>query len=296
MSLELFGTHRDLSLLSEAQRDQFQTDGYLALEDVLTRTETTELRNAVDAAVVKRTADDPRALADKSTYEQSFIQCMRLWEDEPAVRPFTFHSKLGQAAAELLSVPAVRLWQDQALYKEPGGRVTDAHQDQTFWPIGLQPLVSAWIALSDVNVSSGAMAYVPGSHRAGAMKPVDITNVTEPYDILRDPKLAGAAPVTVEATAGTVIFHHGLTVHQAHANTSANVRKAFTTVYIAEGSTRHKAWPVFGPDRDGVGVGELIQGPGMPIAWPRDGATLPPPPERLGPAVGFGTQTRPARD
>ena len=73
-------------------------------------------------------------------------------------------------AAQLLGVDSVRLWQDQALYKEAGGRETTAHQDETFWPIGKAPLVSAWIPFDAVTPKNGAMAYVPGSHRAGSLK------------------------------------------------------------------------------------------------------------------------------
>src|SRR3546814_9877456 len=47
----------------------------------------------------------------------------------------SFHPLLEQAAAELLGVGAIRLWHDQALYKQAGGRPTDAHQDHPYWPI-----------------------------------------------------------------------------------------------------------------------------------------------------------------
>ena len=103
----------------------------------------------------------------------------------------TFHEGLAGIAAQLLGVPSVNLWQDQALYKEPGGRETTAHQDQPFWPIGKAPLISAWIPLNAVDEGNGAMAYVPGSHLAGPLKVVDITHTSKPFDILNDPALKG---------------------------------------------------------------------------------------------------------
>ena len=36
----------------------------------------------------------------------------------------------GEMASDLLRPKAVRIWHDQALYKEPGGCVTDPHQDR----------------------------------------------------------------------------------------------------------------------------------------------------------------------
>ena len=105
----------------------------------------------------------PRPLRSASRYEQSFQQCINLWEDLPRSAPLTFHPRIGEAAAELLGVPALRLWHDQALYKEPGGRETDAHQDQPYWPIvetehdhGVDPVRRLG------SREPAAMGYVPG--------------------------------------------------------------------------------------------------------------------------------------
>ena len=62
----------------------------------------------------------------------------------------------------------VRLWHDQALYKEAGGRETEAHQDQPYWPIAELDTITAWIPLIEVDDETGCMGYVPGSHRGEA--------------------------------------------------------------------------------------------------------------------------------
>jgi ectoine hydroxylase-related dioxygenase (phytanoyl-CoA dioxygenase family) len=264
---------------------EYDDNGFVVTPDVLSDDELARYSAAVDAEVSKRTLHDTRAMQDKSTYEQSFIQCMRLWETSDAVLPLTCHAGLAGVAAQLMHVDGVRLWQDQALYKEPGGRETTAHQDQTFWPIGTEPLVSAWIPFDDVTLDNGAMAYVPGSHKAGRLRAVDITHSTDPYEILQDPALNGAQPHVVEVPAGAVVWHHGLTVHQAAANETSDSRRVFTIVYIAAHATRSKAWPAYPLDRDEVAVGETIQGPGMPLLWPPSDK-LPVPPPAVSVAVG----------
>ncbi len=275
-------------LLPEALINQFDQQGYVVVPGLFTAGELTAAAAAVDQAVARRTLDDTRDLSEKNRYERSFVQCMRLWEDHESVAQFTFHPRLCQAAAELLQVPCVRLWQDQALYKEPGGDPTTAHQDQSFWPIGDAPLISAWIPFDGSTKANGAMAYVPGSHKAGRLRVVDITHQSEPYEILHDPALHGETPIWVEAPAGSVVFHHGYTVHLAAANRTNKVRRVMTMVYFAEGTKRLADWPVFGPDRDGIEVGQEINGPGMPIAWPRDTQALPAQPKVLGAKTGFG--------
>ncbi len=276
-------------LLSDAVIEQFNQEGFIATPEVFSATELRTLGHAVDDEVSKRSAHDTREVGQKSTYEQSFVQCMRLWETNSVVRDFVCDGRLAGMAAQLLKVPSVRLWQDQALYKESGGRETDAHQDQTFWPIGDAPLLSVWIPFDAVSHNNGAMAYVPGSHLAGGLRPVDITHTTEPYDILSDPKLSQRLPRWMEVDAGEMIWHHGFTVHQAAANSSARTRRVFTVVFIADGCAREKPWPTFPLDRDQVEVGDLIAGPGMPVLWPKP-AKSPSVPEQQG--VLLGVQSR----
>jgi ectoine hydroxylase-related dioxygenase (phytanoyl-CoA dioxygenase family) len=267
----------------------FERDGFVVVEDLLDKSELERFGAAVDTAVARRSAGDTRDVEEKTLYEQSFIQCMRMWEDDPEVRPLTFHPRIGATAAALLGADAVRIWQDQALYKEAGGRETDAHQDLPFWPIREPDLVSAWIPFEASTRESGAMAYVPGSHRSGLNQFVDITHLMhpEPYDILSDPAISDTKPVWVEAPAGSVVFHHSLTVHLAGPNRTDKTRRVFTIVYMADGCVRSSGRPVLSLERDHVAVGDPIAGPGLPIAWPRAEGDLPEPPAQQGPGTGF---------
>ena len=91
--------------LRQAQVDAFQKDGFLLVENFFTDEELDGFAPHVDAAVAYRTADDKRGLQEKNLYEQTFVQCMRLWEDHPEVAPFTFHPKLCAAAAAWAGLP-----------------------------------------------------------------------------------------------------------------------------------------------------------------------------------------------
>jgi len=271
--------------IGENQIQQYRDKGFLLTPGVLTNSEIKQYGNAVDKEVAARTADDHRTLDEKSTYEQSFVQCMRLWETSREVQPLTFHQGLAGIAAQLLGAEKVRLWQDQALYKEPGGKDTEAHQDQTFWPIGEAPLVSAWIPFQPIDETNGAMAYVPGSHLVGALRVVDITRTTTPYPILEDPALKGTKPEVVMVEPGSVVWHSGFTVHCAAANASDQTRRVFTVVYFADGSVRTGNRAVFPLDRAGVRVNEPMRGEGMPVLWPAPD-TLPNPPADTGQKTG----------
>lgn len=265
------------TLLDPALVDAFERDGYVVIPDILDHDELDRYGALVTAAVRARNAGDDTPLAEKSRYQQSFIQCMNLWEDHPEVRPLTFHPRLGQAAAELLGVPAIRLWHDQALYKQAGGRSTDAHQDHPYWPIKETPSVTAWIPFEGSTLASGALGYLPGTHRIGMRKFVNIF-FGEPDDILAHPEVEGIEPVFVEVPKGGVAFHHGLTVHLAKPNTTDRDRAVHTIIYFPNGSTRGYPHPHFAVDRAGIEVGAPIDGDVTPIVWPRPDGDLPEPP------------------
>lgn len=272
--------------LDQETVDRFRRDGFVVTKGVFDPGELQALAEPIDTEVQARAASDTRLVEDKTPYEQSFIQCMRLWETSEGAREFSFHPRLASIAATLLGVDELLLWQDQALYKEPGGRQTTAHQDQVFWPIDHEaPLISAWIPFDGSTIESGAMAYVPGSHQAGPLRPVDITHRTEPYEVVNDPALNGAEPQWVEAPAGSVVWHHGLTVHQAAANNTDRLRRVFTVVYLAAGVKRTKPWKLMPLDRDGIEVGDVIAGPGLPPVWPTP-SPLPEPPAQIGVPTG----------
>jgi ectoine hydroxylase-related dioxygenase (phytanoyl-CoA dioxygenase family) len=260
---------------------QFRENGYVVVPDLLSFEELDRYGVLVTNAVRSRTARDTVPLAEKSRYQQSFLQCMNLWEDFADIRPLTFHQTLGRAAAELLGADAVRLWHDQALYKQSGGRATDPHQDHPYWPVKETASVTAWIPFDGSTVKSGAMAYLPRSHTVGLRKFVNIF-FGEPHDILSDPEVAEIEPVYVEVPKGAVAFHHGLTVHLAGPNTTSSDRAVHTIIYIPDGSTRGYPFPHFAVDRSGIEVGAVIDGDVTPIVWPRPEGDLP---ER--PAVGF---------
>lgn len=267
--------------------DSFRRDGFVRVPDLLDAAEVDRFSAQVDRAVRERTARDPRTLAEKSRYEQSFQQCINLWEDYAEVRALSFHPRICETAATLLGVPRIRLWHDQALFKEAGGRETDAHQDQPYWPIAETDTITAWIPLVDVDESKGCMGYVPGSHAVGLRRFVNIFG-GEPERVLERPELAGTPPVFVPARRGDVLFHHGLTVHLAHPNRSSVVRRVHTMIFFRDGSTRAPIGVHQSVDRQGIRPGEAIEGDATPIAWPRAAGDLPPTPTAPIPPTSIG--------
>src|SRR5579871_3032083 len=262
------------AVVDSALVEAFRRDGFVHLKGLLDPTEVAVHRKAVDYAVERRKRNDTRSLAEKTPYEQSFIQCQYLWEEFPDVRPLTFHPRVVGAAAALIGATAMRVWHDQALYKEAGGRETDAHQDHPYWPIAEHRALTAWIPLVEIDEAIGCMGYVPGSHR-GEVRYVDIFSEPGSGEALMARQTA--APVFAPASVGDVLFHHGLTVHLAKPNRSERMRRVYTCIYFADGCTRAQAGQHPSLDREGIAVGATIDGAATPIAWPLADGSYPPP-------------------
>lgn len=267
--------------LAEAA-ERFSEAGFVVIHDLLTPEEVARFGAAVDAGVAARSAHDPRSLEQRTRYEQSFRQCLNLWEDRTDVRPLTFHPRVAEAAAQLLGARAVRVWHDQALYKEAGGRCTDAHQDQPYWPIEEADTITAWIPFQHVDRAMGAVGYVPGSHRFGVRAFANIFSGSG-FDLARGEEARGVAPEFLEVPPGAVAFHHGLTIHTAKPNTTGETRRVHTVIFFSDGSHRTRArHPHPCVDRAGIEPGGLIASDATPIAWPAP-ASLPEPPPPLDP-------------
>jgi ectoine hydroxylase-related dioxygenase (phytanoyl-CoA dioxygenase family) len=269
-----------MTCVAPEQIERYRRDGFVVIGGLLTSEELERYGAAVDAAVARRTAWDSRALAERTPYEQSFQQCMNLWEDCPDVRPLTFHPRIGEVAARLVGAPCLRLWHDQALYKEPQGRATDAHNDQPYWPMDETDTITAWIPFDGSTIEAGAMGYVPGSHRFEGVRRFANIFAGKGFD-LSDPAIArGVAPVFCEVRRGGVAFHHGLTLHLAGPNRSHRTRRVHTMILFADGARRSRpGHPHFAVDRAGIRPGDPIRSDVTPVMWPRpDGAPPAPPP------------------
>src|SRR5690606_5884802 len=103
--------------LTPEQITNYRRDGFIQLNDVITGTDLAAMREAITTAVKQESAaEDPKRI--KSSYEQIFIQKVNLWTRHPTVRPFILSKRFADIAHRLSGSP-IRLWHDQALFKEP---------------------------------------------------------------------------------------------------------------------------------------------------------------------------------
>jgi phytanoyl-CoA hydroxylase len=219
----------------------YRGDGFLVHHNLLSPAELKELRAAVDDAVAsmgkRLVAGSEISGGDGDTYyEKVFTQKLNLWKINATIKRFMLGPEVGRMAAELAGVPALRLWHDQALIKEPFANPTGWHLDDPFWSFYSRDAISIWIALDDATLENGCLFYVPGSQRVADFRNVAIgENIADLFKIYPEFKTMGTVSTPVKA--GGCVFHNGLTAHGAGANMTNGRRRAMTAGYMPEGST-----------------------------------------------------------
>lgn len=224
----------DYPLTSE-QVEAFQQCGHVCLPAVATPGEVAVYRRPILAAV-ERSNTETRALEDRDTYGKAFLQIGNLWRGDAAVARFVLARRFGKIAADLMGVDGVRLYHDQALFKEPGGGPTPWHQDQGYWPLDTDKTITLWMPLIDVGAESGTMTFASGSQATGYLGDLPISDRSE-AEFDKFVRERGYALHTHGAMrAGDATFHAGWTLHRAPGNATQAMREVMTIIYFAAGS------------------------------------------------------------
>ena len=229
-----------------AKVDAYREQGYVKLEGMISGEPLAYYRELIGLAVGHRYKDDGRALAEKRVYEQSFLQAFNLWPHYPAIAEFVQCRRFAEVARRMMRVAGVKLWFDQALYKEPGGRITDYHVDAAFWPV--QPAAKTttiWMALVDVPREKGCMAFATGSHKLSPdAEFVDIFNAQA--EIAIGDNVRHYPWEWAPLRSGDCTFHSGLVYHRAGGNSTDTMREAMTIAYMTADATFD--WPDSNPE------------------------------------------------
>ena len=222
--------------LTAGQRESLAANGHVLLPQVATADELEMFRPSILDAV-RRHSTETRDLSERDTYGKAFLQITNLWRQDETVREFVFARRFAQIAADLLGVEKVRLYHDQALFKEPDGGYTPWHQDQYYWPLDTDRTVTMWMPLVDIDDTMGMLTFASGSHLAGPVGSIEISDESEAAfnEYVAD---KGFPIVKAEAMrAGDATFHMGWTIHSAGANRSqTKLREVMTIIYYADGT------------------------------------------------------------
>ena len=256
--------------LQKKQIDFYQENGYIKLRHVLTP----DLLKYFQVEITKKVRElntQHLPMGQRSTYAKAFLQVMNLWTESRLVRRFVFSKRLAKIASELMDSRGVRIYHDQALYKESGGGITPWHADQYYWPVSSDKTVTVWIPLQATPLEMGPLAFCEKSHGLNYGRDLEISDESELklQEALRE--------LCVNETSfemGEVSFHSGWTFHRAGPNTTPRAREVMTIIYmdqdirVIEPKNKHQMQDLT-EHMPGISVGQIMDSPLNPVLYTR---------------------------
>lgn len=247
---------------------QFARDGHIQLKSVIEPQELTEF-SGILRPIMESLNPNKEPLEERSTYRKAFNQVTNLWQHSDQVKAFVCRADLARLAAEIMGVKQVRLYHDQALFKEAGGGPTPWHVDQVYWPMDTDKTCTFWIPLQAVSTEMGPLAFASGSHLVEGGREMVISEESEAF-FSTWVKQQGFQVARPEFELGDISIHAGWTVHHAGPNTSDRQREVMTIIYMdADAMLKRDLTDTQKVDRDaftpGKSPGELLDGPLTPL-------------------------------
>jgi len=257
--------------LTKEQVDFYQQNRYIKLKDVLDAPTLAHF-NRVITAQVDRMKTQEIPLENRDTYGKAFLQLFNLWLEDSSCKELVFSKRIAGIAAALLKVRGVRIYHDQALFKEGGGGITPWHADQYYWPLDSDKTVTAWIPLQATPLEMGPLEFSAGSHVIVDGRELAIGDESENV-ITQRLRVTDFKHVIEPFDAGEISFHSGWVFHRAGANQTDETRKVMTIIYMdmdmklkaPENKNQEHDWHTWCP---GANIDETIDTPINPVLFP----------------------------
>lgn len=258
--------------LSQESVDFFQKNRYIKLKNVFDADTLAYYGDAISKKVTELN-NQHQSLDTRDTYGKAFLQIFNLWQEDETCQKFVFSKRLGQIASDLMQTSGVRIYHDQALFKESGGGITPWHADQYYWPLASDKTITAWIPLQEIPLEMGPLEFSAGSHQIVEGRELAISDESEAI-IQQKLRVTDFKHVIEPFDLGEVSFHSGWEFHRAGANKTNQMRKVMTVIFMdkdmilkkPDNENQLKDWERWCP---GATIGTIINTPLNPVTFQR---------------------------
>jgi phytanoyl-CoA hydroxylase len=221
--------------MNEGLIERYERDGYMVMEDLVSRSEVTELREEAEKLCLERgTALARDSDARSSDPLAAYLAIHFPHKLSSRFREALAHPRIVDVLTSLIG-PNVKCMQSMLFIKHAGKPGQAWHQDEDFIPTRDRSLTAAWIALDDATIDNGCLWAIPGSHRSGVLWPLR-RHVNPEYDSIPESfdfpyQESDARPI--EVAMGSVVFFNGYLLHKSLRNRRRNgFRRALVNHYM----------------------------------------------------------------
>ncbi len=238
--------------ITDEEIETYQADGVVKLPGLVSEDQVADVLAALDERMA-----NPGPYGYTNVYTQD--RCFAL--EMPTLRSYVLDPTLGENAARAMGSTSARFFFDHLFAFDPDTPVDGHywHQDQPYWPVSGEHVVSFWLALTDCDPETSGLKFVSGSHRAERFfppmgfdgKPLagDVSRLAEHAVDVRDQFLDEPPPpyhedpaangvIEFEYAAGDAVMFHTKLVHSSGGNRSPDRRRvAYSIRYVGDDAT-----------------------------------------------------------
>jgi hypothetical protein len=228
--------NRQPRVLTRAQINAFNTEGYIRPLSIFSVAEITEIRSYFDRLLERVVAEGGNSYSISSAH-------MRYG----GVYDIMTDRRIVDCVSDLLGENVIG-WGSHFFCKMPhDGKAVAWHQDASYWPLSPSKAVTVWLAIDDADCENACMRFIAGSHHVGHLtfhpSSPDEHNVLN--QTVENPEQYGAI-VNDILKAGQISIHSDLLLHGSEANESERRRCGLTIRYAAAGVRAGMDWNLKG--------------------------------------------------
>lgn len=230
-------------MIHEEHKAEFDQQGWIVLRGFLSGVRLSQLEIEIERYIrdVVPTLPESEAFYEDRRQPETLKQLNRMQQDSFFRALMTDPQWLGTAEAllgEPVNAQGVEWFNKPPRTQHP----TPAHQDNFYFCLTPPQVLTMWLALDHVDEENGCLRYVPGSHRLG-IRPHQLTKTLGfSQGIAGYSDADRSLEVTVSASPGDLLIHHGNTIHRADANRSTTRhRRSFALVLQGRSCQRDAA-------------------------------------------------------
>ena len=216
--------------LADAQIRQYHADGFLTVRRVLTDPEIDELAAEAGRVFAREDLKDSDNIRCRWSNHFQTDECRFDCFDpvidlSPVCARVARHPRILAAVAELYGEPAF-LFKDKLIFKPPGAKGYNLHQDYISWKSFPRSFVTVIVAIDSAAAGNGATEVFPGYHASGCLTPEDGM-----YHQLPEGAVDLSKGETLDLQPGDVAIFSGFTPHRSGPNTSQQWRRLLYLSY-----------------------------------------------------------------
>ncbi|MFI5357476.1 MAG: phytanoyl-CoA dioxygenase family protein [Opitutales bacterium] len=239
-------------LVSEAQQNQFQTEGYFVLPGIVPADQLAMLRAVCGEFIAAYDAEMDAAGVTRQGLNlkgSRYFICNR--HQGTRLTEFIYSDLMAEICRATLGANAYLFWEQFVVKGPEQGAKFSWHQDSAYVGTPHRPYLTCWVTLDDVSEANGTVYLLPYS-RAGTREVVPHRENAEGHDLEGYFGADPGDPVIVPA--GSIACFSSTVLHRSGFNRTPHWRRVYLPQYSAE--------PLLRPDGKLTGFAEpfLVNG------------------------------------